>query len=442
MAPSLVFSVSELTRHIRETIEPVYRDTWVEGEISNLRVPASGHCYLTLKDAGSQLRAVLFRAQRQRLRFTPENGLQVLCRGRITVYEPRGDYQLQIERMEPAGQGDLQLAFEQLKQRLAAEGLFEQHRKKPLPFLPAAIAVVTSPTGAAVRDILNVLGRRMPAVPVTVVPCLVQGGTAPGDICRALDAAQRIGADLVILARGGGSLEDLWAFNTEEVARAISSARVAIISGVGHETDTTIADYVADMRAPTPSAAAELAVPHHAMLSERLAQARTRLETGLHRCCARARDRTTRCQQLLIRPQRGLRTHAQRNDELAQRLTAALPRALERHRRTAVQQRALLLACAPGHTVPRQRESLALRRRALTQAVGTALHTQRNRLQQLAASLEALSPLNILGRGYSICCRLPECTPVIDAAALRTGDQVHVRFHRGHARCIVQSINE
>ncbi|MBN2106659.1 MAG: exodeoxyribonuclease VII large subunit, partial [Deltaproteobacteria bacterium] len=262
MADRFIFTVAELTRHIRDTLESAYPDVWVEGEISNLRIPSSGHCYFTLKDEAAQLRVVMFRMQARLLRFTAEDGLKVICRGRINVYEQRGEYQLVADMLEPRGVGSLQLAFEQLKNRLAGEGLFAEERKKPLPFLPARIAVITSPTGAAVRDIIRIIHRRFPSVAILVVPVRVQGDEAPEEIARAIETVNQRGlGDVIIVGRGGGSLEDLWAFNTETVARAIAASALPVISAVGHETDTTIADFAADLRAPTPSAAAELVVP-------------------------------------------------------------------------------------------------------------------------------------------------------------------------------------
>ncbi|MEI6126643.1 MAG: exodeoxyribonuclease VII large subunit, partial [Pseudomonadota bacterium] len=252
MKAPFVFTVSELTRHIKSALEPQYTDIWVEGEISNLKIPSSGHSYFTLKDAGSQIRTVMFRFQNRLLRFKPDDGLKVMCRGSINVYEPRGEYQLVVEIMEPKGIGALQLAFEQLKKKLQEEGLFDRDKKKPLPFLPRSIGVITSPTGAAVRDIITILHRRFPNREIIIIPVKVQGDDAPDEIVHALAMANDAHiADVLIVGRGGGSLEDLWAFNTEKVARAIFSSKIPTISAVGHETDFTIADFVADVRAPT-----------------------------------------------------------------------------------------------------------------------------------------------------------------------------------------------
>ena len=274
-----VLTVSELTAAIEDQLEARFGGLWVEGEISNLRVHTSGHVYFTLKDEGAQLRAVLFRSRTRRLRFEPADGLHVLAFGSLDVYPARGEYQLVCEILEPKGLGALQLAFEQLKARLAAEGLFDAARKRPLPALPRRVGLVTSPTGAAVRDFLRVITRRFAGVHVVVYPVRVQGETAAPEIVQALRDLNRLGGfDVLVLARGGGSLEDLWAFNEEIVARAIAESKIPVISAVGHETDVTIADFVADLRAPTPSAAAELVVREKAQLLAQLVSLRERLQ--------------------------------------------------------------------------------------------------------------------------------------------------------------------
>jgi exodeoxyribonuclease VII large subunit len=286
MEPELphIYTVSSLTREIREHLETHFPLVWVSGEVSNLRRPVSGHYYFTLKDAEAQLRAVLFKGNHQHLRYKPEEGGQILCRGRITVYEPRGDYQLIVDYLEPAGLGALAQAFEALKTRLAAEGLFDQAHKQPLPFLPRGLALVTSPTGAVVRDILRLLQRRFPNVQVFIYPVKVQGAEAAGEIVRALeDLPEYPGVEVIVLARGGGSLEDLWPFNEEMVARAIYHCPLPVVSAIGHEVDFTIADFVADVRAPTPSAAVELVVPDKVELTRRLERFGASLYRGWRR---------------------------------------------------------------------------------------------------------------------------------------------------------------
>jgi exodeoxyribonuclease VII large subunit len=277
-----VYTVSELTASIKTTLEEGFPMMWVEGEISNLRTPGSGHAYFTLKDEGAQISAVLFRGRGRRVRFELEDGMQVLAFGGLDVYAARGQYQLVVEMMEPKGLGALQLAFEQLKRKLEAEGLFEEARKRPLPAFPRVIGIVTSPTGAAIRDMLNIIGRRFADLHILITPVRVQGDEAPGEIVQALVHLQEIAnLDVIIVGRGGGSIEDLWAFNDERVARALAACRVPVISAVGHETDFTIADFVADLRAPTPSGAAELVVREKLAVMETLADLYARLKQAM-----------------------------------------------------------------------------------------------------------------------------------------------------------------
>ena len=293
-----ILTVSELSERIKIVLEDTFIDLWVEGEISNLRTPASGHSYLTLKDEHSQIRAVLFKMQRRYLRFDPKDGMLVLARGRISLYEPRGEYQLVIDYMEPKGIGALQIAFEQLKVRLAQEGLFDGSRKRPLPMLPRGLGIVTSPTGAVIRDMLQILRRRFANLHICVYPVRVQGDGAAEEVAQGIEVLNRYpGIDVIIVARGGGSLEDLWAFNEETVARAIYVSKVPVISAVGHEIDYTIADFVADVRAPTPSAAAELVIRNKSELHAELQSMAHRLERGMQHRLEALRARLEACQQ-------------------------------------------------------------------------------------------------------------------------------------------------
>src|SRR2546427_4549224 len=292
--PRTLYTVSALTALLRVHIESAFSNIWVEGEGSNLRIPTSGHAYFTLKDAASQMRAVLFRSVGRSLRFALQDGMQLVCRGRVTVYEPKGDYQVIVEYAEPKGVGALQLAFEQLKARLAAEGLFDQARKRPLPFFPRRIGVVTSATGAAIRDIVQVAHKRDPGITIVLNPVAVQGESAAGEIARAIEELNELGGfDVLVVGRGGGSLEDLWAFNEELVARAIAASRIPVVSAVGHEIDFTIADFVADVRAPTPSAAAALVVPDRVEIARGLARTDGALRAALVRRVARLRERVS-----------------------------------------------------------------------------------------------------------------------------------------------------
>jgi len=391
-----VYTVSALTAELKALLEGTYPVLWVEGEVSNFKHHTSGHMYFTLKDAGSQIRAVMFRAANRGLKFRPEDGLAVLVRASLGVYEPRGEYQLYVEHMEPKGLGALQLAFEQLKARLAAEGLFDEARKRPIPRLPRRIGIVTSPSGAAIRDMLNVIDRRFANVEILIYPARVQGEGAAEEIVAGIAALNARGdLDVLIVGRGGGSIEDLWAFNEEIVARAIAASKVPVISAVGHETDFTIADFVSDLRAPTPSAAAELVVAHKAELAQRLDDLTSRLESALSHRVRAGRQRLT---------------------------------FLARH----------LGLLNPVERVRRQRERVAVAAETLRGAIRTRLKLWVGDLRALAGKLESLSPLAILARGYSIARLLPDLSIVKDAASVRPGEAVSILLHRGSLACRVE----
>ena len=436
-----IYSVSRLNREARMTLEGTFPLLWVEGEISNLARPASGHWYFSLKDSQAQVRAAMFRNRNQLLRFKPADGAQVLVRARISLYEARGDYQLIVEHMEAAGAGALQRAFEALKQRLAQEGLFDLARKRPLPALPRRIGVVTSPTGAAIRDILSVLARRFPAIPVVIYPVPVQGEGAGARIAAALRrAGERAECDVLILARGGGSLEDLWAFNEEAVARALYDSPIPVVSGVGHEVDVTIADFAADLRAPTPSAAAEAASPDGQAWLQQLLRLDGRLLAllGQHQRQARqALDGLGRRLQAQHPGQR-LRQRAQRLDELDQRLRRALDRRLARARTDLVQWQARLRGVAPAPRLAR----LAARRGELDRRLRAALEhrLERNRqaLKGLARALDTVSPLATLGRGYSITRRVQDGALLRAAGEVEVGEEIETRLADGGLISTVQ----
>lgn len=323
-------TVSELTRRIREKLESGFSDVWITGEISGLRVPSSGHLYFTLKDKNAQIKVVFFRSGSRFLKFAPKDGLEAILRGRLTVYDPRGEYQIVAEYMEPKGIGALQLAFLQLKEKLEKEGLFDPARKRPLPARPRRIGVVTSPSGAAIRDILNVLGRRAPGVNILIAPATVQGDSAPAEIASAIADLNKIGGvDVLIAGRGGGSIEDLAAFNTEIVARAIASSSIPTISAVGHETDFTIADFAADLRAPTPSAAAEIVAKSEEDLIDALRGLRSRLTYAALQRLRNFRSRLSSEERALVNPMRRLQDYALRLDELFGRLSTAQARHIQ-----------------------------------------------------------------------------------------------------------------
>lgn len=398
MAPERpIFSVRALTLYIKEQLEndPLLADLWVRGEISNWKRHTSGHCYFTLKDEAAQVRCVMFRSQAMRLKFEPEHGMRVLVRGRIGVYERDGAYQLYAQEMEPEGLGALHLAFEQLKARLEAEGLFAPERKRPLPRLPRTVGLVTSPTGAALRDLITVARRRYPNINLLLAPALVQGEDAPRSLIQALERLSRVpGVDVIIIGRGGGSLEELWAFNDEALARAIAACPVPVVSAVGHETDFTIADFVADLRAPTPSAAAELVVPAKSELRGQVRSAGERLAAAMRLQLKRQRSRLEAwaSRPALRRPLDRLFQHRQRLDELTRRLGTA---------------------------------------------AGSRVQRQRARLADLAGRLDALSPLGVLARGYAIV--QDESGRVVRAAGeVAVGDLVRVRLYQGRLTARVQ----
>lgn len=428
-----VWKVSELTERIRDLIETSFPDVWVEGEVSNFRAAQSGHLYFTLKDARSQIRCVCFRDQVRGLKFRPEDGLHVTVRGSLGVYEPRGEYQIYVSHIEPVGLGALQLAFEQLKKRLEEEGLFDEKRKKPLPLLPRRIGVVTSPTGAAIRDILRVLKRRFPNVHVLLYPVKVQGEGAAPEIVEALRYFSRAkAADVLILARGGGSLEDLWAFNEEIVARAIGASAIPVITGVGHETDFTIADFVSDLRAPTPSAAAEIVVRSRQEFERHLAESERRLAHRIRYLLSEWRHEVRDLQthrgfrQLEVL----LRRRRQQLDELSSSLAVGLRLRLATTLQRLTRASTRLASFDLRLWMSRWRGVLDQRRMALRVAIDRFLIAKRRAWQISTLQLEERSPLALLERGYAIAY---DATGKVlrspDQVAL--GDNIRVRLARG-----------
>ena len=441
-APRRILTVSELTAGIRALLEDRFIEVWVEGELSNSRVWNTGHMYFTLKDAASQIKGVMFRSALRALRFTPQDGLRVVARGRVSVYDPKGEYQIVCEHLEPEGLGALQLAFDQLKQRLAAEGLFDDSRKRQLPVLPRKIGVVTSLDGAAVRDIIQVLRRRYPNAHIVIRPARVQGEGAALDIARALAAIGGVaGVDVVIVGRGGGSVEDLWAFNEEIVARAIAGCPVPTISAVGHETDVTIADFVADLRAPTPSAAAEMVVARkddvdaridrlahrvNTMMAARLHRFESRLRTlqarpGYAGVRGRLAMRGRHAADLAHELRRGLRAHVAARERTYQSLRLALETFDLRRRLGGVRTR---LVATDGR---------------LAAASARSHHRADGRLRAAAARLDTLSPLAVLARGYAVCWNAGRTAVIRDEAAVSKGDRVRVTLARGELDCHVIS---
>ena len=448
-------TVSELTESVRKAIEARFSTVWVEGEISNFKAHSSGHWYFTIKDEGAQLRAKCFRSANSRIRFRPKDGLHVRARGRLTVYEARGDYELIVEALDPVGAGALQIAFEQLRDRLQAEGLFAPERKRPLPVFPGRVGIVTSPTGAAIRDILNVISRRTRTVHVLFSPARVQGEAAGSEIARAIrllnDHHQRAQAegrdkdlvDVLIVGRGGGSTEDLWAFNTEEVARAIRASAIPVISAVGHETDFTIADFVADQRAPTPSAAAELVAAREDQLCATLAQAGQNLSRLMRYkiVTARARVQQQALSQAFAEVRGRLRDAAADTNSARHRLEILVNQTLRGAR---LRNDALSGSLAPAQLRARFAEARVRFDSAYTScniALEKQLEEARGRLGIAAASLDALSPLAVLQRGFAVA-QSANGKLLRDANQVSVGDSVKIRLAKGRIEARVESVED
>jgi len=444
-----ILTVSELNEQIGDLLETRFDLLWVEGEVSNLRRPSSGHRYFTLKDEKSQIRAVIFKSvagsrsfrnNRPHL-FELEEGMQILCRARLAVYTPRGEYQLILDSVEPRGTGALQKAYEQLKARLQSEGLFDSSRKKPIPYLPRRIGVITSPTGAVIRDILNITGRRFPSVSIVVAPVRVQGAESPREIIQALQDLHTLGGiDVLILARGGGSLEDLASFNDESVARAISASMIPVISAVGHETDFTIADFVADLRAPTPSAAAELAVPNKNDLIAWLTGMQNRLGNLCRRKLLQGRDQLTRYRERLKDPNRIIAGFRLALDDREERLLFTAQQRLSREKHKCLLQQRNLQQAGPIRRIRSSRLEAANLENRLISACLARLERARQSWSLQTALLDSLSPLAILQRGYSIARTFPEGRIIRDAAMLKTGDSLEIQVQKGRLQAEITGI--
>lgn len=435
-----VFTVTELTAEVRLLLETTWADVWVEGEISNCRHWNTGHVYFSLKDPGAQLRGVMFKSAARSLKFKLEDGQHVLARGRLNVYEPKGEYQIVCSEIEPRGLGARQLALEQLKKRLQGEGLLDPSRKRALPALPRKIGVVTSIDGAALRDILKVLGRRYPDAHVVIAPARVQGDTAAGDIARALGEIGRVeGVDVVIVGRGGGAAEDLWAFNEEAVARAIARCPVPVISAVGHEIDVTLADLVADLRAPTPSAAAEMVVAAKNEFVARIDRLADRLSAAMRR---RVQHGLHALQRLVGRPAVAgfparLALRGRHVAELLFDLQRTGRDGVARRQRAFQSLRLRLESLDLRRSIGRIQARLSQADARLIAAMTGEFHGTRGRFGSLAARLDTLSPLAVLGRGYAVCWDADRQRILREAAAVSEGDAVCVTLHRGELRCVV-----
>ncbi len=434
-----IYSVSQLTEKIKTLLEESFPFIWISGEISNFKSPVSGHYYFTLKDNSAQISAIMFRGQNRSLKFLPEDGMKITGFGRISVYQPRGSYQIILEYIEPAGVGALQAAFEQLKARLSDEGLFDAQYKKPLPFLPVKIHLITSPTGSVVHDMIRVIHRRLFCVAITLIPVKVQGDGAVDDIVSAINLLNTLpDAEVAILARGGGSLEDLSAFNAEPVARVIFASQVPIISAIGHETDFTIADFVADLRAPTPSVAAELVAPVHADLLERVHLLNRQLRSRLSRQLQKKFSALKNVSRRLVHPRRRL-------DDLKLRLDDALMRLVRSFKKSVYQNRTHLTWRVDRLKKNHPRERIALLRHALTRStddlassITNVLTTHRSALQSFNGRLQALSPTAVLERGFSITRTFPGRRLISDAYDVSPGQLLEILLAKGSIICRVE----
>ena len=437
-----VFTVRDLVATVRTALEREYTDVWIGGEISNYRPADSGHLYFTLKDGDAQLRVVMFRTQARLLRFRPENGMEIVARGRVTIYESRGELQLVAEYLEPKGAGALQIAFEQLKAKLAADGLFDAARKKPIPALPRCIGIVTSPRGAAIHDMLNVMRRRHASANLLIYPAQVQGESAANEVAagvRYFNKSRKV--DVVVIARGGGSLEDLAAFNNEGLARVIFASEIPVISAIGHETDFTIADFVADLRAPTPSAAAEMVITARQQLEDQIGSLARRLEHGIR---YRLMLNRSRFQELgehraVMRITEAIRRREQRRDDLSSRLLASQRDSLQAYRRRLE----LATVRVRHHDLRRLFRSMQKDLQTilfqLPRAIRAGLFAHHARLDQLSARLDALSPLKILERGYAVVFDAAG-TPISDAGTVNVGDALRIRLAKGSLETEVTAV--
>jgi len=437
-----IVTVSQLTALVRELLEDNFEHLWVEGEISNLALPSSGHVYFTLKDAGATVRCVMFKSSARAMKFHLADGMKILLRARMTVYDQRGDYQLVVEYAEPLGLGALQLAFQQMRERLAKDGLFAEELKKPIPALPATVGIVTSPTGAAIHDILNVIGRRHASLRILIAPVRVQGEGAAAEIATAIaDLNKYPGTDVIIVARGGGSLEDLWAFNEEIVARAIVASRLPVISAVGHEVDVTIADLVADLRAPTPSAAAELVVSSKSQLLADCDALKRRLHLAVQHLLADTAAKLEILTLSLKDPEATVERFMQRLDDLQMRAEASLSELMRSEWQRVESAENALKLNSPERAISAATAKLDNFSLRIHIAMQAGIEQPRASLAAFAGRLEALSPLAILQRGYAVVAKLSSGATVKSVSQLEKGENIAVRFADGVVGCEVRRIS-
>ena len=437
-----ILTVSELNQEIKDLLELKFPDIWVEGEVSNLRIPSSGHIYFTLKDDFSQIRVVLFKTQARALRFIPEDGLHIICQGRVSLYEKRGEYQLILNTMEPKGIGALQLAFLQLKERLEKEGFFDVAHKKKFPMVPQRIGVITSPTGAVIRDIIHIIQRRFENVHILLYPVRVQGDGASSEIAEGIRYFnQRTDVDVIIVGRGGGSLEDLWAFNEEVLVRAIYQSKIPIISAVGHETDYTISDFVADLRAPTPSAAAELVVRDKREIKNTLHYLEDRLESQIFQTLQDYRMEVSHLKKSLIDPRKRIEEYFLRVDDLVNRFRVLTLWILKSRREKALHLSESHYLRNPLQRIRNIRLFISETGKRLKQNIKHSIQFQRQKVEGVLGKLDSLSPLAILQRGYSITRKIPSLQILRNSAHVREGEKVEVKLYKGTLHCGVEKAN-
>ncbi|WP_100404751.1 exodeoxyribonuclease VII large subunit [Bacillus solitudinis] len=443
MTAQNILTISEVTRRIKGVLEDdaILQDVWLRGEISNFKLHSRGHMYFTVKDQNSRLQSVMFAGNNRFLRFKPENGMKVLIRGEINVYEPYGQYQLYVKEMQPDGIGSLYLAYEKLKESLELEGLFASERKKMIPRYPKRIAIITSPTGAAIRDMMTTLKRRFPIVQVTLLPVLVQGDEAPYSISRAIEQANLANVfDVLIVGRGGGSIEELWAFNEEIVARAIATSMIPVISAVGHETDFTISDFVADLRAPTPTGAAELAVPDIKALQEQLLSLQKRLHRTFHDQVEQKRQKLSRIQRSYAfrYPEQLIRQKEQQLDSYMERLKRLALRNVSEQKRSFQELDRALLRNHPRVQMVQAEEKISLAQKELIRAMQEQLRVKKQPFQQLLGELNLLSPLKIMERGYSLAYDEKTKAMIKSTEQVNVGSDIMVRLRDGELACVVK----
>jgi len=439
-----IYSVSELNRETKNLLSDHFASIQVEGEISNLSRPSSGHIYFSLKDKKAQIRCAMFKSQQRRLKFEPENGKQIIISAQVSLYEARGDYQLIVDKMQEAGEGDLQIAFDQLKNKLKNEGLFDSNLKQEIPEIPSQIGVITSPSGAAIHDILSVLKRRFPAIPIIIYPTSVQGDLAKHEISAALEEANKQKqVDVLILARGGGSIEDLWAFNEECVARAIVKSKIPIISGIGHDVDFTIADFVADLRAPTPSVAAENAVPSQVTWTSRFESIENNLKKNIQRQLSLYQQSTNWLSKRLQQQHPGekLQRHAQATDLLEARMVRAIQNKFEHSNHLVKNQVSIFQHHKPDKKIDRYKEQLHFLSSRLNHSIQYQLERLQKKHLSLNQTLQAVSPLATLSRGYAIVSNPKSSTIISSTQKLSINDKIKTRLADGELISQVMEIN-